>query len=164
MVYWEENGIRYYNNTSTEIKPNITRKEPEIVSTKVENIINYVSTNLNFDSVKNGESNAVWELITNTDDTLRAPGMDNNKAVNNEAYKEYNQVLLATGSNILINTELEPGNEIKEHLVLSATNTQDVDLNYYNIAEILELENSAGRVDTFSTPGNLNPVKDYTDF
>ena len=64
---------------------------------------------------------------------------------------------MATGENALIKQSLTPGNELKEYLMLSATNTQDIDLNYYNVAEILELENDAGRVDAYSTPGNLDP-------
>ena len=175
LVYWEGqstegSGIRYYEDSTITTKTDISKdiEKSGIVATQAKNIINYVSTNLNYDSVKNGDTGAVWKLITSPDDTLRkinASGdldKDNATAVNNEACKEYNQLLLATGNNMLINTVLTPGNEVKETLVLSATNTQDVDLNYYNVAEILELENSAGRVDTYSIPGNLNPSIDYT--
>ena len=103
-------------------------------------------------------------MISEPDNKLNN-GTDNHTAVYNDAYTEYNQILLAKkDENALLNVDLKPTEYIDEVVTLSTTNVEDVDLNYYNIVEILELENSAGRVDTYSTPGNLNPVTDYTDY
>jgi len=150
LVYYENGAIKYHNGTTVESPTNIERKTPETVKTKANQIVDYVSNNMQFDDTQNF---GYWELAekTNVNSYLA------DDVVKSEA-EQYNNILLATANNPLTQDWLEPGEYREAELVLSTTNTQDVDLEYTNITEILELSNQAGRVDAVSTPGNLRPV------
>lgn len=154
-VYYENGAIQYHNQNRVDSR-GYTDRSYEIVKTKANQVVDYVSTNLTFDSTKT-EDNALWKQIENKHEELYKPyhipsGIQ-------DSIDEYHQVLLATENNPLITKMLEPGEATDTtSLTLSTTTTEDTDLDYTNVVEIIKLENTAGRVDNVSTPGNLNPV------
>ncbi len=185
------------NGSKLEITYNLTLKnngEKEIdtngniVTTRAKTILNYVANNLNFDVEDNKDSNgkALWETVkledvqNNTNSTLVNNAQRNNKLkvidLSTQAV-----ILKATNTNPLSQTHLKPGESVTTTLHLKkvlATESQSDDLTYTNLAEIVELDNTVGRYDKGSVPGNqsleVNPrehdtagvskyVDDYSD-
>lgn len=170
IVYYENSGnILYHNGSNASYEVYSGLNDDRLIANKVDNIIDYVSNNLRFDSDKNTDE---WTLVTETEISNILKTGDTNALIESDVqdtFDQYNQKVIASGDNPLL--KLLANNEDERfatdrasrecEIILSATNTQDVDLDYYNAVEILQLDNTAGRVDTESTPGNLDPIKDY---
>lgn len=142
-------------------------EEDADTTTKAKSIINYVANNLEFDEQDNmievnGKDEALWRVVK-VDDIQNAK---HSTFVNNYTPEGSKLKLLdlSTQSTILEATDknpltkaLKPGESTEATLklkkVISAESSQD-DLNYTNMTEIVEIENTVGRYDHGATPGN----------
>ena len=124
--------------------------------TKINNIINYVQNNLNFDIEDNKvEGKAQWEVVSkDAIQTNQKSTLVNNTVVD---LSTQSIILKATQDNPLIKTNLQPGQQVTGELVLkkmlSAESSQD-EFRYTNMAELVEIDNTLGRYDHLATPGN----------
>lgn len=130
-------------------------------TTRAKKIIDYVANNLTY--TKEDAENSLWEVVKKDD----IQNEKNSTLVNNTQNGTYKLVDLSTKQTILQTTEANPltkalkaGESSSATLVLkkvlSAESSTD-DLTYRNITEIVEIDNSVGRYDHSSVPGNQSP-------
>lgn len=125
-----------------------------IVTTTANQVVDYVSNNLQFDS--NHAANSGWQVIQK--DAL-------NTIVNNDikdSIAKFNNIIETSG----LNTALKPGESTEKTLMLSqliTTENTDDDLTYNNIVEIMDTTNSVGRRMAYSIVGNQDPTAKQAD-
>lgn len=122
----------------------------EVVTTKADVVLDYVSNNLQY-RAKDNESK-VWEVI-------KTEAVKSNEGVNAKNIDKFNTILKTDK----LNTNLKPGDKTDPtKLVLTqlmtSQNTAD-DRAYNNIAEITTISNDVGRRMAFSIQGNQDPTK-----
>lgn len=120
----------------------------QVVTTTATQVLDYVSNNLKFNMLNNSGWNAV-----NADAVIKNGLVNSN--LNNSLSKL--NVILQTD----MSKELKPGDSIKSSdllltQVITSQNNED-DLTYENVAEIVQITNTAGRRMAFSIVGNQNP-------
>lgn len=140
-------------------------------TTRAKNIINYVANNLNFEvnDNKNANGKALWEVVKLSD--IQKDGNStwiNSRGTNKVKYIDLSTqttTLKATNDNPLTKA-LAPGKsataELKLKKVLSAESSSD-DLQYTNMTEIVEIDNTVGRYDHGAIPGNQDLEKNPTE-
>ena len=120
----------------------------EIVTTRANQVVDYVANNLKFEA----KGNDGWSLVKKED--LLSNGLVNNKLSGNIA--KFNSIIQTEALNAI----LLPGESTQTPLVLTqlitSENKQD-DLTYSNIVEIVRTSNTAGRRMAYSVVGNQNP-------
>lgn len=135
-------------------------------TTRAKNIINYVANNLNFEAADN---NGLWEVVKLSD--IQKDG--NSTWVNSRGTDKVKYIDLSTQTTTLKATDknpltkaLAPGKsataELKLKKVLSAESSSD-DLQYTNMTEIVEIDNTVGRYDHGAIPGNQDLEKNPTE-
>lgn len=135
-------------------------------TTRAKNIINYVANNLNFEATDN---NGLWEVVKLSD--IQKDG--NSTWVNSRGTDKVKYIDLSTQTTTLKATDknpltkaLAPGKsataELKLKKVLSAESSSD-DLQYTNMTEIVEIDNTVGRYDHGAIPGNQDLEKNPTE-
>lgn len=135
--------------------------------TRAKKIIDYVANNLTY-TAEDGE-NSLWQVVSTKDIQKDS----NATLINNTQNGQYKLIDISTKQTILQTTEqnpltkaLKPGESASTTLVLkkvlSAESSTD-DLTYRNITEIVEIENTVGRYDHSSTPGNQAPDASPTE-
>lgn len=173
IVYGDYVGLNYYTNENAD--------SDNIVTTKVQKIIDYVDVNTSISSVStNGEKNGAWVATTTEElkngqllaDSVYTTLEDGTKVICDEDGAYYDsdtrKNLYVTASEVFnpsIIAELVPqaaketnaaySGEIK--LITSRTSTSETtaaDLLFDNIAEILTYSNTVGRRDAQAVPGN----------
>ncbi len=132
--------------------------EGNIVTTTADLLVDYVANNLQYRMVDNNG----W-TATNTEQLISSRNADSNvdRALK-DSLDKYNTII-ATNK---LNKALKPGEETSGDLILTQTITSqntDDDMNYQNIAEILQTSNSVGRRMAYSVVGNQDPTKDITE-
>lgn len=124
------------------------------VTTAASLLVDYVANNLQY----RAEDNNGW-TATRTQDLIASNNVDKGLI---ESLEKYNTIITTDK----LNTALKPGEETSGNLILTQTitaqNTQD-NMNYQNIAEILQTSNSVGRRMAFSIVGNQNPTEAPTE-
>ena len=146
------------------------KTETKPVTTKAVNILDYIQSNYTFNKDLT-EDNKNWEVVRVEDIQKDDNGtlVDNTRTDGkyNIDLSTYQTILKTTGDNAISNTPLQVGESIEGTLTLTKVLTPTEDLNFENILEIVEVENTAGRVahgsDYKETPGNLDPTKALTD-
>lgn len=135
-------------------------------TTRAKNIINYVANNLNFEAADN---NGLWEIVKLSD--IQKDG--NSTWINSRGTDKVKYIDLSTQTTTLKATDknpltkaLAPGKsataELKLKKVLSAESSSD-DLQYTNMTEIVEIDNTVGRYDHGAIPGNQDLEKNPTE-
>lgn len=124
------------------------------VTTTADLLVDYVANNLQYRAADNNG----W-IATRTQDLIASNNVDKSLK---ESLEKYNTIITTKK----LNTALKPGEEVSGNLILTQTitaqNTQD-NMNYQNIAEILQTSNSVGRRMAFSIGGNQNPTEAPTE-
>ena len=135
-----------------------------ISKTTVNQIVDYVQNNLQYDSNSNTDNGKVnndngWELITVQE--LLNNGLVNSRleSGDNNRLSQFNTILINKSD--VLNKALVPGEETTRTLILSQMitpeNTED-DLTYGNMVEIVQTSNDVGRKMAYSVVGNQDPL------
>ena len=132
-------------------------KDAPQVTTTANQVVDYVSNNLQFDS--NNSENTGWSVIEKN--AILSTGLVNNNLSSN--VNKLNNVIQTEG----LNATLKPEESTPEKtLILSraiaAENSND-DLTYSNIVEIVKTSNTVGRRMAFSVVGNQDPSSSKAD-
>lgn len=129
--------------------------DADVTTTTVNQIVDYVENNLQFDSSDSTNAGNGWSVITA--DALTSSGLVNSNL--SDKLAQFNTIITTEN----IEQELTPGEEASVTLVLSqlitAQNAED-DLTYENMVEIVETSNSVGRRMAYSVVGNQDPTTD----
>ena len=139
----------------------------EIVTTRADQVVDYVSTNLQYRQDENNEidnpTDPIWEVIStqelidenlvddNVKEVIRAQAGDGTRV------DQFNQIV----DTIKLSLDLKPGESTSQKLVLSQVITSENgtdDLTYDNIAEIVKTSNTVGRRMAYSVVGNQDPT------
>ena len=136
-------------------------------TTRAKTIIDYVDNGLTFDK-QDGE-NRLWEVVekeqiqTDKNSTFVSNAINpaDTKNKTNLVDISTKQIILQTTQDNPLTKALAPGESTQEvtlvlKKVLSAESSTD-DLTYENMIEIVEVENTVGRYDHTSTPGDQSP-------
>ena len=129
----------------------------EEVTTNANQVVDYMSSNYTFTENLTPE-NANWVIIKgNTENDVKGLREYVNGTVADNAVKAYTTIL-HTGEENPLRTALKAGETAETTITLTKALTTTEDLNFENLVEIVEVGNTAGRVDHAATPGNLDPV------
>ena len=139
----------------------------EIVTTRADQVVDYVSTNLQYRQDENNEidnpTDPIWEVIStqelidenlvddNVKEVIRAQAGDGTRV------DQFNQIV----DTVKLSLDLKPGESTSQKLVLSQVITSENgtdDLTYDNIAEIVKTSNTVGRRMAYSVVGNQDPT------
>ncbi len=156
-----------------------------VVTTRVRQIIDYVDNNAVYSTEFNVDKDHGWRNTTASE--LSGSGYESQRLLDRKVLSEYkledskgvlymtdqkNSLILSIDSlddgsqNAGFETKLVPyladSNSYKSQIGLTVTKTVSAqddanDLTYDNLAEIVKYENSVGRKDALSIPGNANP-------
>ena len=130
-----------------------------VVATTVNQVVDYVQNNLQFDSNNETNSASGWAVITG--DELINQGLVN--AGLTENLTQFNNIIQTGSFGEGEEASLEPGDEISKTLILSQLitpeNTDD-DLTYTNMVEVVKTTNEYGRRMAYSVVGNQDPLLD----
>lgn len=130
-----------------------------VVATTVNQVVDYVQNNLQFDSNNETNSASGWAVITGEE--LINQGLVNAKLKDN--LKQFNNIIQTGSFGEGEEASLEPGDEISKTLILSqlitAENEED-DLTYTNMVEVVKTTNEYGRRMAYSVVGNQDPLLD----
>ena len=180
-------SYKTYNDQRTyTLKGNDGKEEPNKVNapitTRAINIVDYPLSTLNF-AEKDKYGNVIVTKdkdgnVIGTNDQWTAVKINEEviQKLNGDPYKTFNegdggkiqvgttgetyQTILITNSKNELTKPLNIGETATTCLTLSKELSTTNDLEYENKIEIVEIENTAGRVDRTAIPGNLDPV-DY---
>ncbi len=171
-VYGTYLGNSYYTGDSTEDVP---------VTTKVRQLVEYIDNNGVFSAEYNNEDNHTWRNTNVTE--LAGNGYKSQRLLDITAIPQY-KILDANNytykttqrNNLALSVDSEQNEDFEKPLVpysvdaanskaditLTVTKTVSAqedanNLTYDNLAEIVKYENSVGRRDTISIPGNAKP-------
>lgn len=128
--------------------------EGNIVTTTADLLVDYVANNLQYRMTDNNG----W-TATNTEQLISSSDVDSTLK---DSLDKYNTIIETNK----LNKALKPGEETSGDLILTQTITSqntDDDMNYQNIAEILQTSNSVGRRMAYSVVGNQDPTKDIAE-
>lgn len=128
--------------------------EGNIVTTTADLLVDYVANNLQYRMADNNG----W-TATNTEQLISSSDVDSTLK---DSLDKYNTIIETNK----LNKALKPGEETSGDLILTQTITSqntDDDMNYQNIAEILQTSNSVGRRMAYSVVGNQDPTKDIAE-
>ena len=128
--------------------------EGNIVTTTADLLVDYVANNLQYRMADNNG----W-TATNTEQLISSSDVDSTLK---DSLDKYNTIIETNK----LNKALKPGEETAGDLILTQTITSqntDDDMNYQNIAEILQTSNSVGRRMAYSVVGNQDPTKDIAE-
>ena len=132
----------------------------KVVTTRVDKVIDYVANNLQFYA----KDNPNWKVIKAED--IKSQGLVNSK-LHNEIDK-FNTIIITEdlAANLvpsIIAKKTNMQDSISVPLVLTqliTTENDGDDLTYRNIAEVVQITNTAGRRQEFSVLGNQNPTEE----
>lgn len=132
--------------------------QDQIVTNKIDKLIDYVDNSLVFKKEKNSQ----WELIENTDlqtvQKMKENGYLNEKVdTTQQTGKTRNETNQVVVNESLKDVALKPGQSVSTQLILSkiiSPNDAADDLSYNNMAEIIQLTNDVGRRNLIKIVGN----------
>ena len=139
----------------------VVKDKNTIVTTKADNVLDYVANNLQFNVAENGN----WKVISKEE--IAKQGLVNSSL--KDTIEQYNTIIITDS----LNAELVPSlykNKVNNNatdsttipLVLTQTITSENstdDLTYSNIVEIVKTSNTVGRRNEYSVVGNQDPTK-----
>ena len=134
-----------------------------VVTTRANQVIDYVANNLQFYAVDNN----AWQVISQ-DDLLN--GLVNMTLANETA--KYNTVITTSENSNIAKAKLTPkiydetASFVSDDLVLTQLITSENetdDLTYRNIVEIVKTSNDVGRRNAYSVVGNQNPTEEPSE-
>ena len=129
------------------------------VTTAASLLVDYVANNLQYRTADNKD----W-IATSTEELISANNVDSTNVDSSlkDSLNKYNTKITTQK----LGKALKPGEETSGDLILTQTitaqNTED-DMNYKNVAEILQTTNTVGRRMAYSVVGNQDPTKDITE-
>ena len=129
------------------------------VTTAASLLVDYVANNLQYRTADNKD----W-TATSTEELISANNVDSTNVDSSlkDSLNKYNTKITTQK----LGKALKPGEETSGDLILTQTitaqNTED-DMNYKNVAEILQTTNTVGRRMAYSVVGNQDPAKDITE-
>ena len=139
----------------------VVKDKNAVVTTKADNVLDYVANNLQFNASENGN----WKVISKED--IASQGLVNSSL--KDAIEQYNTIIITDR----LSAELVPSlykDKVNNNttdsttipLVLTQTITSENstdDLTYSNIVEIVKTSNTVGRRNEYSVVGNQDPTK-----